>query len=157
MNTSIEQGIQAAIQTQLESAYPYEACGFLLGLEKDHKRIITRSIEVENKSTENQRRRFIINPLDYLKTEKLALNEGLTLLGIYHSHPDHPAIPSVYDLEYAQPFFSYFIFSIVSGKLVNTRSYRLFDEKFIAEEFSISEQKKSKIVNPCFDFAQQPK
>ena len=114
MNTSIDQGSMGTIQSHLEASYPFEACGFLIGFERDNKRLITRSIEVDNKSTQNQRRRFVIDPLDYLRTEKLALKEGLTLLGIYHSHPDHPAIPSVHDLEYAQPFFSYFIFSIIS-------------------------------------------
>lgn len=137
MNTSIEQEALLAIRLHLESAYPFEACGFLLGTEKNRNRIISRTIEVENKSNENQRRRFIMDPLDYLRTEKLALKEGLALLGIYHSHPDHPAIPSIHDLEFAQPFFSYFILSISSGKLADTRSYRLFDGKFIEEKYTI--------------------
>src|SRR4030095_17017959 len=136
MNISIEQGILKSIQIHLESAYPFEACGFLLGLqEKDH-RIITRSIQVENILTDNQRRRFIIDPLDYLRTEKLALREGLILFGIYHSHPDHPAVPSIHDLEFAQPFFSYFIHSVYSGRLTDTHSYRLLDGKFIEEKFT---------------------
>ena len=140
MSTAINQDILKKIQYHLESSYPNEACGFLLGSEVNRKRMITHSIDVENKSTENLRRRFVIDPLDYLKAERHATKEGLTLLGIYHSHPDHPAIPSVHDLEFAQPFFSYFILSIHQGELAGSKSYRLFDGKFIEEKFSVIEE-----------------
>ena len=140
MSTAINQDILKKIQYHLESAYPHEACGFLLGTEQNKKRLITKSIDVDNKSTENLRRRFVIDPLDYLKAERLALKEELKLLGIYHSHPDHPAIPSVHDLEFAQPFFSYFILSIHQGELATSKSFRLFDGKFIEEKFSIIEE-----------------
>lgn len=142
MSTSIQRDILTKIETQLEAAYPNEACGFLLGSQIRKKRNITHLIEVENRSTENQQRRFVIDPLDYMKAERFAAKEGLTLLGIYHSHPDHPAIPSVHDLEYAQQFFSYFIHRIAAGKMTDSRSYRLLDGKFIEEKFTISELKK---------------
>lgn len=137
MSTTIDKRILQRIETHLESAYPNEACGFLLGTQSQRKRNITHLIEVENQSNENQRRRFVIDPLDYLKAERLATKEGLSLLGIYHSHPDHPAIPSVHDLEFAQPFFSYFIHRIAEGKMTDSRSYRLLDGKFIEEKFNI--------------------
>ncbi len=137
MSIVINTEILKAIQLHLQTSYPHEACGFILGHEKNGTRNVIRSIEVENVSTENQRRRFIIDPLDYLKAEKTALKEDLQLLGIYHSHPDHPAIPSIHDLEYAQPFFSYFIHSINSGELTDTRSYRLSHGDFIPEPFTV--------------------
>lgn len=135
MSTSIDAGILKRIETHLESAYPNEACGFLLGTHSQRNRNITHLIEVENQSTENQRRRFVMDPLDYLRAERYAAKEGLTLLGIYHSHPDHPAIPSVHDLEFAQPYFSYFIHTIASGHMTESRSYRLLNGKFIEEKF----------------------
>ena len=137
MSTIINKDVLKGIRVQLEAAYPNEACGFLLGTDNQRIRHITSRIEVENKSTENLRRRFVIDPLDYMKAEHFAEKDGLQLLGIYHSHPDHPAIPSEHDLEYAQPYFSYFIHSIENGKLVNTHSYRLVQGKFIEEHFSI--------------------
>ena len=137
MSTSIDKDILSGIEAHLESAYPNEACGFLLGTQVQKKRDITHLIKVGNQSSENQRRRFVIDPLDYLKAERFATKEGLTLLGIYHSHPDHPAIPSVHDLEFAQPFFSYFIHAISEGKMIDTRSYRLLDGKFIEEKFAL--------------------
>jgi proteasome lid subunit RPN8/RPN11 len=78
-----------------------------------------------------------------MKIEKQALKEGLSLLGIYHSHPDHPAIPSIHDLEFAQPYFSYFIHSINAGKLTDTRSYRLQNGKFVEENLSVTENRNS--------------
>ncbi|MFZ1675931.1 MAG: M67 family metallopeptidase [Saprospiraceae bacterium] len=147
MTTTIDFEILEAIQSQLESSYPHEACGFILGHEHKGKRRITKSIEVENKSVENQRRRFIIDPLDYMKVERQALKEGLILLGIYHSHPDHPAIPSIHDLEFAQPFFSYLIHSINSGKLTDTRSYRLQNGKFVEEIISAYSYRETHHIN----------
>ena len=140
IRTSIETGILSSIQTHLESAYPNEACGFLLGTVSQGKRTITHLIEAENQSTENQRRRFVIDPLDYLKVERSASRDGLALIGIYHSHPDHPAIPSIHDLEFAQPYFSYFIHAITSGKLTDTRSYRLLNDQFFEEKLTITHQ-----------------
>ncbi len=137
MSTYIDQPSLLQVHKHLESAYPLEACGFLLGSDKGRKRYITEIIEVENISSENQKRRFVIDPREYMKAEKYALKEGLQLLGIYHSHPDHPAIPSVHDLEFAQPYFSYFISSIQAGIQADTRSYRLYNGEFMEEKISI--------------------
>ncbi|MDQ3016194.1 MAG: M67 family metallopeptidase [Bacteroidota bacterium] len=137
MSIHIDQPILTQIQKHLESAYPFEACGFLLGSDKSRKRYVTEIIEVENKSIENQKRRFVIDPLEYMKAEKYALRQGLQLLGIYHSHPDHPAIPSLHDLEFAQPYFSYFISSIQQGTHSETKSFRLLNGEFIEEKFSL--------------------
>ncbi len=137
MSTIINKDVLTGIRAQLEAAYPDEACGFLLGTENNRLRHIFAMLEVENRSTENQRRRFVIDPVDYMRAERYAADQGLQLLGIYHSHPDHPAIPSEHDLEYAQPFFSYFIHSIQEGKMRITRSYRLVHDKFVEEKFAI--------------------
>ena len=140
---TVDNKILENIQSHLESAYPHEACGFILGYQNQESRTIIKALAVDNSSTENQRRRFIIHPLDYLKAEKQALREDLILLGIYHSHPDHPAVPSIHDLEFAQPFFSYLIHSINSGLLTETRSYRLQNGKFVEENFSLSTYQES--------------
>ena len=137
MSTTIEKNILKQIQDHLESSYPNEACGFLVGTESNRKRHITGIITAENRSTENQRRRFVVDPIDYLHAERSTAKNGLALLGIYHSHPDHPAIPSSHDLEFAQPYFSYFIHAVTSGKTTDNRSYRLLDGKFVEEKFAI--------------------
>ncbi len=137
MSTRIEKIVLDQVRHHLESDYPYEACGLLLGHEQDGQRHITQVREVVNISTADQRRRFVIDPLDYLDAEKYAAREGLLLLGVYHSHPDHPAVPSQHDLEFAQPYFSYFIFSIAKGKLVEMKSYRLETAEFQPEPIEI--------------------
>ena len=137
MSTIIKPGILKKVEAHLVAAYPHEACGFLLGKQDGKNRTITHEIEVENRSTENRKRRFVIDPLDYLKAEKFAAREGLELLGVYHSHPDHPAIPSVYDLASAHPHFSYFITSVMEGTRVDTRSYRLIHDHFEEEQLII--------------------
>ncbi len=146
MKTIVESQVFHDITQHLEAKYPNEACGFLFGLEDNRERKITSSIAVENISAENLRRRFVIDPIDYLKAEKFALKEDLRLLGIYHSHPDHPAVPSIHDLEFAQPFFSYFIHSIQAGKLTETFSYRLSNGHFIPEPIRI--KKNPSLISP---------
>ena len=137
MSVDIDLKVIGCIETALEAAYPHEACGFLLGKEDSSTREITHALKAENKSLEDHKRRFVISPLAYLQAEKYASENGLSLLGIYHSHPDHPAIPSLHDLEYAQPFFSYFITSINNGKTFETKSYRLNEGTLIEEIISI--------------------
>jgi len=121
------------VRDHLEISFPFEGCGFLFGSEK-HSRIITKMVPASNSKTGDQRRRFEISPLDYMKAEQLALTEGLTLLGIYHSHPNHPAIPSEHDRVQAMPFFSYLILSIQEGVSANATSWRLNDKTKEFEE-----------------------
>ncbi|HMG15578.1 MAG TPA: M67 family metallopeptidase [Saprospiraceae bacterium] len=121
-----------------ESSYPNEACGFLYGADASIRSIVHFE-PVINSQEGDQRRRFEISTLDYLKTERRALDTGLDLLGIYHSHPDHEAIASSHDLEKALPFFSYVIVSVLKGKAEQIYSWRLFDRyrSFYQEELLI--------------------
>ena len=61
--------------------------------------------------------------------EKRATELKVDLLGFYHSHPDHPARPSQYDLDHAWPFFSYIIVSVRSGKPEAMTSWRLREDR----------------------------
>ena len=121
-----------------EATYPHECCGFLLGTDSESGRHISHYLEVENKRTENRERRFLVAPEDYLRAERYADEQKLQLLGIYHSHPDHPAIPSEHDRKQAMPFFSYFIVSVQQGKGVELRSW-LLDQDFQFQEESITQ------------------
>ncbi|MEZ4825700.1 MAG: M67 family metallopeptidase [Bacteroidia bacterium] len=108
------------------SGFPLEICGFLYG-EDLEERLITLSRPVENTKDGDQRRRFEISPRDYIEAEKYALENNLALLGVYHTHPNHPAIPSVHDLAQAMPWFSYVILSVKEGKPDELRSWRIDD------------------------------
>lgn len=106
-------------------AFPNECCGFMYGYETEDERIITEAAPVLNVKEGDQRRRFEISPFDYMKAEAHALKHNTTLLGVYHSHPQHPAIASATDLASAMPFFSYVIYSILDGHIDEVRSWQL--------------------------------
>lgn len=123
------------VRADAERAFPDECCGFLFGLESNACRQITESLPVENAQTGDKRRRFAITERDYLRAERHALANGLQLLGIYHSHPRHPAVPSIHDLRVALPFFSYLIVSAYPEGVHHARSWQLTDDgrRFIEE------------------------
>lgn len=120
----LNEDAQQLIWDDALKTYPHECCGFLYGNDND-ERIITQAVEVNNTREENRERRFEISAQDYLKAELYADENDLTLLGVYHSHPDHPAVPSEYDLRHALPYFSYIIVSVKRGKAAQLNSWKL--------------------------------
>jgi len=117
-----------------KDTFPNECCGFLYGTETAD-RVIEEAVPVINNKEGDQRRRFEISPFDYMKAEQYALKNNLTLLGVYHSHPNHPAIASEHDLAKAMPYFSYVIVSVMQGEIDDIKSWRLEDEgKVFLEE-----------------------
>jgi proteasome lid subunit RPN8/RPN11 len=122
-------------------AFPDECCGFLFGEEDQHgNRSISKIQVVINAKEGDKRRRFVIAPLDYIRAEQYAEENNLLLLGVYHSHPNHPAIPSEHDRVAAQPYFSYIIVSVLAGKIGPLRSWRLNDDTQFEEETVAIEQ-----------------
>jgi proteasome lid subunit RPN8/RPN11 len=127
-------------------SFPYECCGFFFGKEAGEGRIITDVLIVNNSKEGDKRRRFEISPKDYLNAERFADENGLQLLGVYHSHPNHPAVPSEHDRIAAQPFFSYIIISVKENKIADLRSWQLddnfqFEEETIENQLSINQNK----------------
>ena len=125
------------INAHVEEAYPEEGAGFLIGDDGEVKEILAISNAREDEARHN---RFLITPEDYLKAELKADSLGLSLIGVFHSHPDCPNVPSEYDREWAQPFFSYIITRVDNGKVNNHRSWRLVEDrtKYEEEEIEIS-------------------
>ena len=126
------------INAHVEKAYPEEGAGFLLGDAGEVKEILALSNSCEDGARHN---RFLFTPDDYLQAELKADNLGLSLIGVFHSHPDCPNVPSEYDREWAQPFFSYIITRVDGGKAVNSRSWRLLEDrsKYDEEEIKITD------------------
>ena len=122
------------INAYVEEAYPEEGAGFLIGEEGEVKEILALSNAREDEARHN---RFLITPEDYLKAELKADSLGLSLIGVFHSHPDCPNVPSEYDREWAQPFFSYIITRVDNGKVSNHRSWRLVEDRTKYEEEEI--------------------
>jgi proteasome lid subunit RPN8/RPN11 len=122
----IPKAVLRAIEDHAREAYPEECCGFLLGHVGEPGRV-QRSQRARNVATENRKRRYVIDPLELLHADEKARKEGLDLIGVYHSHPDHPAAPSEYDRSRAGTWFSYVILSIVGRQPKDATSWR-FDE-----------------------------
>ena len=140
MTLNLTDELLARIHSHGEESYPEEGAGFLLGNDSgDGKRAVTEIFPLLN-SRENEARhnRYLITPEDYLKAELTADKLELSLIGVFHSHPDHPNQPSEYDREWAQPFFSYIITSVNAGKAVESRSWRLTEDRSNFEEEKIS-------------------
>ena len=119
-----------------EQAYPEEGAGFLLGLENGARKVETIFPLTNSREDSARHNRYLITPNDYLRAELEADKLGLSLIGVFHSHPDHPNRPSEFDREWAQPFFSYIITSVRSGRAVESRSWRLLEDRsqFVEEE-----------------------
>ena len=134
---TVDEQLIEKINTHLESAYPDEGAGFLLGSDGKVKEIVPLSNAREDEARHN---RFLITPEDYLQAEIKADGLGLDLIGVFHSHPDCPNVPSEYDREWAQPFFSYIITRVDAGKAVSHRSWRLTEDRtrYDEEEIQIS-------------------
>ena len=115
-------------------SFPDECCGFFFGNEIGEERIITNIFTVDNSKEGDKKRRFEIAPKDYLNAERFADENELKLLGVYHSHPNHPAVPSEHDRIAAQPYFSYIIISVKERKIADIRSWQLNDNFQFEEE-----------------------
>jgi proteasome lid subunit RPN8/RPN11 len=126
-------------------SFPDECCGFFFGKEVGEKRLITKILVVNNSKEGDKRRRFQIAPKDYLNAERFADENELQLLGVYHSHPNHPAIPSEHDRVAAQPYFSYIIISVKENEIADIRSWQLNDN-FQFEEETIENQFQPQIL-----------
>ena len=138
MVLALAAAVNAAIRSHAGETYPYECCGALIG--RDGR--VTETFALPNTTEEGPRRRFLIRPDDYREAERRAAAAGADLVGFYHSHPDHPAEPSQYDLDHAWPFFSYVIVSVRSGVAGDMTSWRLRDDRsaFDLETLTYAEQ-----------------
>ncbi|HEX8774293.1 MAG TPA: M67 family metallopeptidase [Pyrinomonadaceae bacterium] len=110
-----------------EAEYPHECCGLLIGsfAEDGHKGVV-EVYPISNAREEDARHnRSLITPDEYMRGERYARSLGLDIVGNYHSHPDHPAVPSRFDLEHAWPTWSYIIVSVREGRATDLRSWEM--------------------------------
>jgi cysteine synthase B len=122
---TLQPGTAEAIRAHGAETYPHECCGILYG----HDGVVSSVLALPNVTEEGPRRRFLVRPEDYLKAERRASELGTNVIGFYHSHPDHPARPSQYDLDHAWPFMSYVIVSVRAGVPGAMTSWRLREDR----------------------------
>ncbi len=78
---------------------------------------------------EARRTRYMITPQDALRAEQEAAEREMDVIGVFHSHPDHPNRPSEFDREWAMPWFTYLITSVWTGEATESRAWRLSDDR----------------------------
>src|SRR5256885_17142170 len=117
--------------------YPHECCGALLGRDdvdgdltspggvRLPLREIVALFPLTNRRDDSPHNRFSVTAEDVRDAEKAAGEQGLEVIGWYHSHPDHPARPRQFDREHAWPWYSYVIVSVMSGEPAEMTSWRL--------------------------------
>lgn len=137
--------LQQKIESHGVKSYPYEGCGLLLGHSADGANEVADIFPVENRweVEEERRERFHIAAEDMLQAELAAMRRGMDIVGIFHSHPDHPPVASPRDLAWATwPGYSYLITEIREGRPLQSRSWQLRSDRsgFVEEEVKKIEQ-----------------
>jgi proteasome lid subunit RPN8/RPN11 len=131
-----------AMRVQARAAYPRECCGALLGrtLEGDGTapREVVRPVPLANAWMGAQEHRYLIGSDTVLELERQGEREGLELIGFYHSHPDHPAIPSAFDWEHAWPWYTYVIVAVRPELVGPVRAWRLADDRSAFHEEALA-------------------
>lgn len=125
-----------------EQTFPEECGGLLLGVMENDGRVIREVLSLENVRRDSRHNRVELSPLDYAGAEREATKRGLGVWGYYHSHPNHPAIPSGFDLDHA-PFieWSYLIVAVREGKAAEVRAWTVREDRSqFDEEEMITEQ-----------------
>ncbi|MBT3320996.1 MAG: M67 family metallopeptidase [Anaerolineae bacterium] len=113
-----------------EKAYPEEGVGFLFGIDHNNFREVRVIYPVKNaREKEARHNRYTVTPQDIIRADESAEEMGLSIVGVFHSHPDHPDEPSAFDLKWANTFFSYIITSVKNGTAITSRSWRLKESR----------------------------
>ena len=135
MSSQLTIGVRVddAIRAHGRETYPHECCGALIGRDG----VVAEILALPNTTEEGPRRRFLVRPSDYREAERRASELGAELLGFYHSHPDHPARPSQYDLDHAWPNFAYIIVAVAAGVAAEMTVWFLKDDRSSFEEGSL--------------------
>lgn len=151
MSITMDQAILSQIQRHGEAAYPEEGAGLLLGhVRPSHRQVVALLPLVNSREAGARHNRYFITAQDMLRAEQEAESRDLNVIGVFHSHPDHPDHPSEFDREWALPWFSYVITSVVTGGASGGRSWRLREDRsaFDEEQIEILEGK-SPLKNEC--------
>jgi proteasome lid subunit RPN8/RPN11 len=132
------------IRVHGERDYPHECCGLMLGrFEENGTKVCVEIYPISNAREEvAKRNRFLIQPQELMRGEQHAAANNLETVGFYHSHPDHPAVPSQYDLDHAWPVYSYVVVAVDSGRARDLRSWEMQTDRSSFNEEEILWERK---------------
>lgn len=135
-----------ALRRHGEETYPHECCGALLGTFRQANRMVEQITRCGNTRDDRPQDRYNIDPKELIAIQRQASQQGLEIVGFYHSHPDHPARWSQTDLAEAHWIgCSYVITSVEKGSATLTHSFVLLgetedDKHFEDEEINLAAQ-----------------
>lgn len=125
------------IKEHAKKAYPYECCGLLVGRDAGSEKDVIEIHALTNLNTERANDRYEIDPKEYMKIDQEVATRKLSIIGIYHSHPDHPSRPSEFDASRAWEGYSYMIIAIANGEEFEVKSWVFHDSTKTFEEEEI--------------------
>jgi proteasome lid subunit RPN8/RPN11 len=127
------------IYDHMEASYPHECCGLMIGQFQSSQRVVHTFRKCRNLNTERAHDRYEMDPLCQLRAQQEFANTDLEIVGIYHSHPDHPSRASQTDTDRAFAGYSYVIVSVQNGKVASAQSWDLneAEKKFYEEPLVI--------------------
>ena len=133
----------AAIRRHGEADYPAEACGLIGGALEGDRKVVVQLVPLMNQRTDSARNRYLIDPESFRRAQEKLERDGLDVIGVYHSHPDHPPTPSAFDREHAWPWLSYLILGVARGRAGEIKSWTLSQDRaaFTEEPITIEERK----------------
>ena len=138
----IPSSVLREVYDHMEASYPHECCGLLVGrIVNENERVVQTFRKCRNLNTERAHDRYEMDPKCWLNTEREFDNSPWTIVGIYHSHPDHPSRASQTDTDAAWPNYSYVIASVQNGTVASTQSWMLneSEKKFYEEAVVVDE------------------
>jgi proteasome lid subunit RPN8/RPN11 len=118
-------GAEAVLRHLAAAAYPSEGCGVLVGACGADGLVSVRSVSDGANLSPRGRDRYELDPLAIVRAERAARDAGLDVVGFWHSHPDHPAVPSRLDTERAWADYLYLIVSTSPGGSFEIRAWQL--------------------------------
>jgi molybdopterin converting factor small subunit/proteasome lid subunit RPN8/RPN11 len=130
-----------ALRAHGEAAYPNEGAGLLLGRVVGMHKTVVDLLPLANQwRAEEQYHRYLIAPQAMMHGEDEAARRGLDVIGVFHSHPDHAEEPSIYDREWALPWYSYIITRVEKGRAILSRGWLLKEDRSAFEEERIENE-----------------
>lgn len=126
-------GLRARLQALARAGYPEETCGLLLGRCAENQVDVLELVPARNLNRERARDRYELDPAAFLAADTQAREHGWEVVGVWHTHPDHPARPSATDRAKAWEGWSYLILSVSQSGMDDLRSWRMHAGDFIEE------------------------
>jgi len=142
----IPSSLVCEIYDHAEASYPNECCGLIVGTTDSDKNHVVHAVRrCKNLNLERARDRYLMDPQDQLRIMREFENSPWDIIGVYHSHPDHPSRASQTDTDRAMEImasaWSYIIVSVQKGTAVGAQSWVLNEAegKFNEEQIVTSE------------------